>query len=575
MNFKDRTTSWMSLLLVTFSSLGGLSCQPLDRELVILLSDEVDELADRLEVFVLDGEQPCSQLLLQTDQLDFPDAIARVAGPVSQPPQLGHVDDGRYNLLARVWSEDCRLAQACQSFRVGPDDEENVDLEIQTFLDDETICPLDHRCQSGVCLPCNGCCLDSECNDQDPITTDYCDNGTCGIDDDFDLDGVTAPQDCDDRDDQIYPGALPSCDLASDSDCDGVLDNLDGCATPVCWLARLSETQRLPQLRSRDIVVAGGHVYVAADEDDGGSKLWVGRLSGDQLEELGSVHLSGTEGGFRPVDLEVIGQRAYILTNDSEQIFVVDVSEPTAPVELTPFDLDEPRVTTAITIAPPLLWVTRSEGIDVFDITQHTPENGWPHQITTRISPLSVLISFELAFRHGTFFHLARTSGISCAIAPSSYHIPESSEFTSCFSATSFPSVPNALFTDIFVTPERELVLASATGGVAPDSTPPLLWIVPLDDEGLPTVEGTQVALTEGEPQALTVAGGTIFRSTNQGLAIHSRFNFAAENTVWFDADENADTLGPTVRQTAIIDQTAILAAESEGTILLHLECAR
>ena len=58
------------------------------------------------------------------------------------------------------------------------------------------------------------------------------------VDDDVDGDGFAADVDCDDSDEDIYPGAVEACDLV-DSDCDGSLldggeSDLDGDGQPDC-----------------------------------------------------------------------------------------------------------------------------------------------------------------------------------------------------------------------------------------------------------------------------------------------------------------------------------------------------
>ncbi|MCB9797779.1 MAG: FG-GAP repeat protein [Alphaproteobacteria bacterium] len=60
-------------------------------------------------------------------------------------------------------------------------------------------------------IPYDG--VDNDCSEQTP-------------DDDLDGDGYDADEDCDDEDDEVYPGAPTECEPA-DRDCDGVLDDAD------------------------------------------------------------------------------------------------------------------------------------------------------------------------------------------------------------------------------------------------------------------------------------------------------------------------------------------------------------
>jgi hypothetical protein len=78
------------------------------------------------------------------------------------------------------------------------------------------------------CLNEDGCAPDEDC--YIPIFTDNPDLGICVPCEDRDRDGSCADVDCDDREDQAYPGGDEECFDGIDNDCDGTID--EGC--PEC-----------------------------------------------------------------------------------------------------------------------------------------------------------------------------------------------------------------------------------------------------------------------------------------------------------------------------------------------------
>ena len=164
-----------------------------------------------------------------------------------------------------------------------------------------------------------------------------------------------------------------------------------------------------------------------------------------------------------------------------------------------------------------------------------------------------------------------RTPEISCAPFETALSVPDSDSFTPCFSAATHGAYPNAVFRYSHVTPDGELFLASATGV---SDTPPLIWRLLLDTDGTVLLEDVKVAGVTSDPLHFLVAGGSIFRSTREGLYIHSKDDFDQEwGWTHFDVDGNAEISGPPVEETAVLGSSAVLAAGDEGIIVLSLSC--
>lgn len=550
------------------------ACGAEERQLVVVLHDEVDSDAVRFEVMVFRpaADTTCGGLLGDTNTLEFPDAVAQIEFERDAPLPLGHLGEDRFLMMVRAWSVDCRLAHACREFEVAKGVEEEVRVELTEFLSTDPTCPESYQCAETQCVYCDECCFDLECNDNLPETTDVCVAGSCSVESDHDEDGVPLPLDCNDRNGDVHPGATPDCGHALDFDCDGLIDDSEGCTSPSCWLGHVVETDRRTDLRAQAIVSFGAFVAAAID-DEGGTALWLGSLDGNTLLDVGAVHLEGTT-GFRPHDLAIYGTSAFVSTGDSSQIYVVDISVPGQPVQIDSFALEASRATRSLAVAPPMLWIVRSEGFDVFDISQTGPGLDWPDLVIDRLDPGFAMIYQRLMVRDLNVYATGRTTGFYCAYLESAVDIPDN--FEVCFNAVDHGLYPQAIFSNVHVTPERELFVASATGGTPPDDSPPLIWRFVLDDQGSPSLDGVRVAQVPAEPSHFLVAGGSIFRSTPEGLYIHSKANFDSievETSILFDVDANGAVYGPPVHETAVLGTSAVLAAGDEGIVVLSLSC--
>lgn len=547
-----------------------------DRRLVIVLHGEVQAETVRVEAVVLrpGPASACSDVLAETDHLEFPDAVLRADFDPASPPGLGHLGEGRFLMLVRAWSRECRLAQGCQEFEVIDGVEDAVRIDLRQFLDIRSSCPEATQCDDGLCTRCRDCCRETQCNDLDPTTTDACIAGLCEASDDLDRDGFPVADDCDDRRQEVRPGALAACGHALDTDCDGVIDGLDGCETPDCWLGTVLGIAPQPLLRAYAVAPAGGLVAAALADATGGTTLWLGRLADGALEEVAAVPLAGTV-GFAPVDLVVLDHSAFVVSSDMTSISVVDLSVAEAPVQLPSIALASGpvRATRSLTLAPPLLWAARTGGLDVFDAAQVGPEDGWPAPLAEAVDPVNAATAELLLVRSGTAYLLSGLGQVSCAPIESTVAVPEG--FAPCFSTTSVPTLGAAVFSVGHVTAGRELFLASNHDALT--DTPPLLWRLSLDEAGMPSSTDVRVTQVIGASEHLVVAGGTIFRATDRGLFLHPRADFdRATEPRWAEVDTlDADpaTPGLAVLETVVIGTSAVIAGGDSGLAVISLEC--
>jgi hypothetical protein len=586
------TRGWRAavLALAVMGAIAG--CEPLRRRLVIVLDEPVAGHAALIEVVIVrpaegdpdgptgdaaldalpaDGSpdaapadtpptRTCEDLLDRTGEVEFTDSLAHSTFAPSAPISLGPFGDGRVLVLVRVRDEDCRLAQACREVDLGGRDENDVLVEISDFLAEDVTCPLRYRCAAGRCDPCGGCCDDVECNDHTPGTTDVCVRGSCDVAVDLDRDGVPAPADCDDRVREAYPGAFPACGYSLDHDCDGVVDETDGCGAPQCWLGTAQVLETYPELQAQSLAQFGGLV-VAALYEASGIVLWLGSLDGGGLSEVGRVAIEGTEGGLRPQDLVVYRDKAYLLTSSAQRVEIVDLSSPGAPAHVGSVELDRTRLSQSLTVAPPLLWIARLGGFDALDLSQVAPDLGWPDVAAVEV-PLAGLmgIGFELRIRNGLGYVIAVTPNIRCFGMASPSDVPRESEI--CFSA-------DAAIDALFITTDGTIIAASRGAG----AVQPAVWSIPTDAEGVPIAANARVLRTTGDPRAVVVVGRTIVRSTTIGLSLHSTSALDARHTMSVDFDDDPATIGPSVWETLVFGTTAVAAVQGVGVVTLELSC--
>jgi hypothetical protein len=208
-------------------------------------------------------------------------------------------------------------------------------------------CPEGQRCLGdGQCFDCNldgaGCCLhDHNCQDENHVTTDFCDlslsTGQCAHTPDFDDDGFSRPEDCDDTNASAYPQAEPRCDgvTAADHDCNGVLDDLDGCRDSGCSdVAGVGARVHVEAVNAHRVFGYGRRVVaaIARHDSDLFLGLWMGEIEaeGEQplaLEER-AVVLAEEIGHHTPIELAVFNHVAYVMHFDGLAIFDMSAEPP-------------------------------------------------------------------------------------------------------------------------------------------------------------------------------------------------------------------------------------------------------
>jgi hypothetical protein len=207
------------------------------------------------------------------------------------PRPIGHLDDGRALFLAVARDDACRVvARACLPvlFQSGQDREVVLDLEAVTPPARGCVSPL--GCVGGTCGPC---VEDAHCDDGDLCTADRCVAGECRSAPavpDLDEDGhgsqsCAGGDDCDDGDPLSYPGATRRCGRGVDHDCDGMVDDAQGCGpcSPATGLATLG---------SIAVPVEGLFVLGPAADGPATYELLVSTTSG--AIEVHAVDSSGT-----------------------------------------------------------------------------------------------------------------------------------------------------------------------------------------------------------------------------------------------------------------------------------------
>ena len=230
----------------------------------------------RVELFVLeldraeDGEGLCSDLISGSVDVEAQPFVVRrsIAFGIGDPaPAIGLLPEGRALFFARARDARCEVVGAgC----IIEELEERRSVEVSITLEPLAVpltCPSELACVQGECRPCldeeecddgdlctadrcaearcvttpiDGCTAcerDDECDDDDLCTHDVCDDGVCAswseptLDEDADGHSPVAcgGDDCDDADPAVHNGAERRCGRAVDHDCDGTIDDSQGC----------------------------------------------------------------------------------------------------------------------------------------------------------------------------------------------------------------------------------------------------------------------------------------------------------------------------------------------------------
>lgn len=215
-------------------------------------------------------------------------------------PRIGRLPAGRnlFSVLVRALEPRCAaVGTACEIHQLAEGDSVDVALEVAP-LPGAWVCPPELACDDGACRACvensdcddaDGCSVDrcqagqcqheliddcisctsaENCVDDDPCTEDRCLDGVCSnVTDpeiDTDEDGFVAAQcggdDCDDENGAVNPAAARRCGFALDHDCDGTIDDQQGCGScePTEGLT-VTDLGTLPTDASQGFFVVGSH----------------------------------------------------------------------------------------------------------------------------------------------------------------------------------------------------------------------------------------------------------------------------------------------------------------------------
>jgi hypothetical protein len=211
------------------------------------------------------------------------------------------------------------------------DDAECRDCVDDAECDDSNGCTVD-GCDAGACEHvaedpgCVPCTTDAECDDDDPCTVDGCDAGVCTFpphvfpDPDADSDGHCLEScgggcdDCDDENPLVNVDAARRCGAAVDHDCDGVIDDAQGCDPCVPNM-----TGTIRHITTLDLDASRGLYVVGADSET----AQPGQLYAVSLTEVtvctversGDVHdCSETPHGLAsPLPPAVVGEHLLLL----------------------------------------------------------------------------------------------------------------------------------------------------------------------------------------------------------------------------------------------------------------------
>ena len=277
---------------------GGLSCADLP------VSPErrgVDVMLDETRAWPLEGQSAAG---VDLDDGPFAEGVSTVA----------HLwlNESSVLFMARLRDSRCRIvAEACLPVEI----REGAPTIVELRVDDSSVlapsggCEDGLACVAGSCAPCEA---SEDCDDGDDCNVDICEEGPSGMRcthlmnyrRDWDQDGFIDPacgggDDCDDEDPSVYPGAPQQCGEAADHDCDGIVDDTQGCGS--CSGATGLDTLYTIQTPAVGLFVVGA----PPDDPDADHALFVAAPGALQVYRAPAVAPAG--------ELEPIGETEYEL----------------------------------------------------------------------------------------------------------------------------------------------------------------------------------------------------------------------------------------------------------------------
>ena len=525
------------------------------------------------------------------------DVVQQVGVSLDTPeelPSLGVLRDGTL-VAARARSEACDVVgHGCTQLRYGPGDQD-VRLALQR-PDVGRGCGETWHCgggREGECIY-GDCSVDLECIDDDPSTTNRCLESLCNSSEDADGDRLPPPFDCDDLDDSI-PSEEPLCGHGLDHDCDGTIDDVDGCGAPSCTTYVIEDLhgpdatdELLFGYEARGVFVSGDRV-VAALVGPGETLpivIWLGNLSTDgTLESVSALPLEGTE-HLTPLELAVYGDTAFISHRDAVE--VVDLSDATLPASAHLGRLPTPEDAQVgfnqLHVAPPFLLVGTLRTILQYDASQSSPAHGWPVLVDELEGTTSLA---DLTVRGGTVYAAGLVSRYLECLRPI-WSSDTTRELSDCYDikeTSLFPSGSNGRI-EAFAVSTGGVVFVAASHVSNPDGEPQRL-LFRLSRNG--SSELTADTIGVGETADTVILGSTsavgeaiylgVFGDGEMGsLLLRSTSSDDGGATLFLHPTENPGSwssvpLEDAALDVAVVGNQILIAAGTQGLLVGRLGC--
>ena len=243
------------------------------------------------------------------------------------PEAVGHLSAGRYLFVARARSEACAVvARGCSDASLRSGEDRTVTVTLRPEASPEG-CEPGEICTAARCGPCSEA---SDCDDGELCTRDECRDGRCVStpyvpDADGDGHGTMAcgGDDCDDGDRSVYPGAPRRCGAGRDHDCDGIVDDRQGCG--VC-----AGASGLTRVQTLDTPAVG--LFALGPDESGAVELFVSAAEAVEVyrsDDAGRFALVATSRveGTGLMAPQVVGDHTLVPARSAQGAWLFDTDE--------------------------------------------------------------------------------------------------------------------------------------------------------------------------------------------------------------------------------------------------------